>query len=40
LHVYNVQRIPANYILDREGIIVARDLQGPDLNRVVAKLTK
>lgn len=37
---FNVQRIPSNYILDREGIVVARDLQGPDLNRAVAKLTK
>lgn len=37
---FNVQRIPSNYILDREGVIVARDLQGPDLNRAVAKLTK
>lgn len=40
LNNFNVQKIPSNYILDREGIIVARDLQGPDLNRAVAKLTK
>ncbi|MBC8005460.1 MAG: AhpC/TSA family protein [Verrucomicrobia bacterium] len=40
LNNFNVQRIPSNYILDREGVIVARDLQGPDLNRAVAKLTK
>lgn len=40
LNNFNVQRIPSNYLLDREGAIVARDLQGPDLNRVVSKLTK
>lgn len=40
LHNYNVQRIPSNYILDKEGNIVARDLQGPDLDRTIAKLAK
>ncbi|HET6559519.1 MAG TPA: TlpA disulfide reductase family protein [Prolixibacteraceae bacterium] len=40
LHTYNIQRIPSNYILDREGMIVGRDLQGPDLNRAVDRLTK
>lgn len=39
-NTYNVQRIPANYILDREGMIVARDLKGPELNQAVAKLTR
>lgn len=40
LHTYNIQRIPFNYLLDREGMIVGRDLQGPDLNRAVDRLTK
>jgi peroxiredoxin len=40
LNLYNVQQIPANYILDKEGRIVARDLQGPDLDQAVGKLTK
>jgi peroxiredoxin len=40
LHKYNVRQIPANYILDKEGVIVARDLQGPALDQAVAKLVK
>ena len=40
LQAYNVQQIPYNYMLDRDGSIVAKDLKGPDLDRVVAKLTK
>lgn len=40
LNSYNVQQIPSNYILDKDGRIVARDLLGPDLDQVVGKLTK
>ena len=40
LHMYNIQKIPSNYILDKEGRIVARDLLGPSLDQAVAKLTK
>jgi peroxiredoxin len=40
LHMYNIQKIPSNYILDKEGRIVAKDLQGPALDQAVAKLTK
>lgn len=40
LNMYNVQQIPSNYILDKERRIVARDLQGPDLDRAVGILTK
>ena len=40
LHMYNVQEIPSNYILDREGIIVGKDLKGPSLDQAVARLTK
>lgn len=39
-NTYNVQKIPTNYILDKEGVIVARDLKGPELNQVVGKLTR
>jgi peroxiredoxin len=39
-NTYNVQKIPTNYILDKEGLIVARDLKGPELNQVVGKLTR
>lgn len=37
---FNVQKIPTNYILDKDGLIVARDLMGPELNQVVGKLTR
>ena len=40
LHTYNVSQIPSNYILDKERRIVARDLQGPELDQAVAKLIK
>ncbi len=40
LHNFNIQKIPSNYILDKEGRIVARDVQGPALDQTVAKLTK
>ncbi len=32
---YNIQRVPSNYLLDREGRIVARDLVGPALDRAL-----
>lgn len=35
---YNIHNIPANYLLDREGTILAKNLQGPDLNSVLAKI--
>jgi len=36
--VYNVQSVPFNYLLDEEGVIVARNLQGPALDKAVGKL--
>ncbi len=38
--VYNVQSIPFNYLLDEEGVIVARNLTGPALNKALAQLLK
>uniref|UniRef100_UPI0032175ACD TlpA disulfide reductase family protein n=1 Tax=uncultured Draconibacterium sp. TaxID=1573823 RepID=UPI0032175ACD len=38
--VYNVQSIPFNYLLDKEGIIVGKDLKGPALDKALAKLLK
>lgn len=37
---FNVQQIPSNYILDKEGRIFARDLQGPALDHAIGRLTK
>ncbi len=36
--VYNIQSIPFNYLLDKEGAIVAKNLQGPALNKALAQL--
>ncbi|MEI7830445.1 MAG: TlpA disulfide reductase family protein [Prolixibacteraceae bacterium] len=35
---YNIRNIPANYLLDKEGKIVAKNLQGPELNNTLAKV--
>jgi len=35
---YNIHTIPSNYLLDRQGNIVAKNLQGPELNTALAKL--
>lgn len=37
---YNIQRIPSNYILDRERRIISRDLKGPALDKAIASLVK
>ncbi len=38
--IYGVRSIPANYLIDREGIIVARDLRGEALHKKLAELMK
>lgn len=38
LGVYNVQRIPANYLIDRRGVIVGKDLYGKALEGKVQEL--
>ncbi len=35
---YNIHTIPANYLLDREGKIIGKNLQGPDLNATLSKI--
>lgn len=37
---YNIQNIPYNYLLDKEGKIVAKNLTGPDLDKVLARILK
>jgi len=37
---YNIQAIPSNYILDREGHIAAKNLIGPELDQAVGTLIK
>ena len=35
---YNIHTVPANYLLDKEGKIIGKDLQGPELNAALAKV--
>ncbi len=37
---YKVESIPANFLLDKEGKIIARDLQGPKLEAKLAEILK
>lgn len=36
--LYGIRAIPAAFILDENGVIVARDVRGPDLEKVVSEL--
>ena len=40
LNLFNIQSIPSNYILGKDKIIVAKNLQGPALDQAIGKLTK
>lgn len=40
LQYYNVSSIPYNYLIDREGTIVGKDLKGPQLDRLLGELLK
>ena len=35
---YNVQDLPYNYLLDKEGTIIAKNLKGPALNDILGKV--
>jgi peroxiredoxin len=39
-NVYNIKHVPFNYLLDKEGAIIAKNLQGPALNKVLSQLLK
>lgn len=38
--LYQVRSIPANFLLDKDGKIIARNLRGPDLERTLEQLLK
>lgn len=40
LGLYNVQKLPANFLIDKEGSIVARDIYGKSLEEKLDELTK
>jgi peroxiredoxin len=35
---YNIRTIPSNYLLDKEGKIVAKNLKGPELDKALSKI--
>lgn len=37
---YNIQAVPFNYLLDKEGVVIARNLNGPALDRTLSNLLK
>ncbi len=37
---YNIQELPFNYLLDKEGNIIARNLKGPALYQTLSKILK
>lgn len=40
LGLYNVQRLPANFLIDKQGSIVARDIYGKSLEAKLEELTR
>ncbi len=38
VRLFNIQSVPFNYLFNKNGDIVARDLKGPALDRAIAKL--
>lgn len=38
VHAYNIQSLPSNYILNNDRRIVAKNLQGPELDKAIARL--
>jgi peroxiredoxin len=35
---YNIRSVPANYLLDKEGKIIGKNLKGPELNAALSKI--
>ncbi len=38
VNVYNIKQIPSNYLLDKEGVIIAKNLKGPSLTKKLANI--
>lgn len=36
--VYNIQAVPSNYLLDKEGVIIAKNLKGPALDKALSQV--
>lgn len=37
---YNIKELPFNYLLNKEGVIIAKNLKGPVLNQVMSQIFK
>jgi hypothetical protein len=37
---YNIQELPFNYLLDKEGNVIGKNLKGPALNQTLSKILK
>ncbi|MCW0482575.1 TlpA disulfide reductase family protein [Gaoshiqia sediminis] len=40
VRAYNIQAVPSNYLLDKEGAIVGKDLKGPGLDRLLGEVLR
>ncbi len=40
VNAYNIQTLPFNYLLDKEGVIVGKNLKGPALDKAVGSILK
>lgn len=38
VHAYNIQSIPANYLLDSEGVFIAKNIAGTNLDKILSQL--
>ncbi len=38
--MYNVQKLPTNFLIDKEGTLVARDIYGKSLTTKLDQLTR
>lgn len=37
---YNIRELPSNYLLDRQGTIIAKNLKGPAINQILSQIFK
>ena len=37
---FGIQSIPANFLLDPNGVVIGKDLRGEDLNRILSEKIK
>ena len=38
VQTYNIQSIPYNYLLDKEGVVLGQNLKGPGLDKALANI--